>query len=210
MPDVYDALPDDYELDYYFDVTDPATLGQLNFWSLALLVPFIALVIFWDRLVDVLRGPYVVGQEIPAIILWVLVLGVLLLHEWVHGVAIRWAGHRPRYGMQGIKIGPITIPYLLYATADDAYFPRTAFIVIALAPVIIITIVGLALMVILPDYLHSYLMVAIVINGTGAVGDLWMTAIVRRYPESTLVRDEAESISIFVASSSDGQPHPED
>jgi len=54
-------------------------------------------------------------------------------------------------------------------------------------------------MLLLPDYWGMPLALAVIINGTGAVGDVWMTAVVLRYPHGqTLVEDEADSIRVYV------------
>jgi hypothetical protein len=116
---------------------------------------------------------------------------VLPLHEWIHGQAIRWAGHRPRYGMMLSKGA-------LYATSDSALFPRGAFLVIALAPLAVITLAGMALILVLPDTLGYYVALAVAFNAGSAIGDLWMAAVVWRYPASALVRDEADSIRIYM------------
>jgi Putative zincin peptidase len=87
-----------------------------------------------------------------------------------------------------------------YATADNALFWRNDFIFIALAPLIGITLLGLLLVYLLPDTIGYYVSLGVVFNAANSIGDLWMTAVVRRYPPTTLVRDQADSIRIYVNS----------
>lgn len=211
-------LPDNYRQDYYLSITDNKNLVMLNILSIVLLIGFLVLSVGWQRVVMALRGPYTVETQIPTVLLIIAVLSVLVLHEFIHGITIRWAGYAPRYGMEGIKLGPVTIPYILYATTKhEAYFRRTPYMIIALAPVVVITLVGMVLMIVLPDYVMGYIVGAIVINGAGAVGDLWMTWVLRNYPEEqTLIKDEADAIRVFVRDDrqpsdlSSRQSHPED
>ncbi|MFW5691740.1 MAG: DUF3267 domain-containing protein [Chloroflexota bacterium] len=198
-PDPVHTLPDDYQQVYHLAVTDNDKLAALNLVAIILVPVFIALMIAWMMVAEAVRGSFSTSWQVPDVLLVIAALGVLPLHEWIHGVAIRWAGHRPRFGMKGVKVGLLTIPYVLFATADDAYFQRDPFILIALAPVVVITLAGMALMLILPDYTLGYIALAVTINGSGAAGDLWMSVVALRYPTAhTLVQDEADRITIFV------------
>jgi hypothetical protein len=197
QPPPIKELPDDYEEVYYLNLLQAAELTSLNIIGTLLLLPFFLLMLVWIVLSLWLRGEYIVQTQLPMPILLILVLMVLPLHELVHGIAIRWARHKPYYGAKYADIGRFKIPIVLFATADDALFRRNQFIVIALAPAIIITLLGMALVTLLPDYLSYYIMLAVMLNGSGAVGDFWMTVIVLRYPPDALVRDEADSVRIY-------------
>lgn len=191
--------PDGYREVYYLGVTEPDKLVWLNIWALALLPPFILLALWWSAAVKDLRGTYTTGlQSVPGIVWWIAVIGVLPLHELVHGFAITLTGHKPRYGAQYVDMGRLKIPYILYATADGVYFLRNQFVMIALAPLIVLTLVGLVMIYALPDFLALYIGAAVVINGSGSVGDLWMTMVALRYAPDALVLDEADSIRIYV------------
>jgi hypothetical protein len=192
------TLPENYGEVHHLVLTDPARLTLLNLLSLGLVVPFFALMVVWTALVRGLRGPGMEGPEgLPVVLLWLAVLLVLPLHEWLHGLAIRRYGHQPRYGAKYAQLGRFKLPVILYATADNALFRRGEFIVVALAPMVVITLGGMLGIYLLPDNLHVYLSVAVIINGAGAIGDLWMTAAVLRHPPDILVRDEADGIRIF-------------
>jgi hypothetical protein len=117
-----------------------------------------------------------------------LVVLILPLHELIHGVVIARYGHKPRYG---VKL------FVLFATSDGALFRRNEFVRIALAPLVVISAVGSAIMLFLPFGLGYWIALAITLNAAGAIGDLWMTAVALRYDPSALVRDEADSMRIF-------------
>jgi len=116
------------------------------------------------------------------------VLAVLPLHEWIHGIFIRRAGHRPRYGVKWM---------VLFATADGALFGRGEYLRIALAPLALISLGGALLLPWLPIGWASWVGLAVVVNGAGAIGDLWMAAVVARQPPNVLIRDEEDGLRIF-------------
>lgn len=189
-------LPEDFREVRYLNLTQPSLLLWLNILSFVLLVPFFFLMVWWAGTIQAVRGTEA-SAEIAWWIGWIGVLLVFPLHEWLHGVAIRWMGHRPRYGMKTFSLLGIKLPYVLFATADNALFRRGEFIIVALMPVAVITLAGMALMLIAPLSLTTYLAIAVILNGGGAIGDLWMTWVVLRHPPESLVRDEEDSIRIY-------------
>ena len=188
------TLPPNYREARHLVATEQKMLLKLN---LASLVPLGLALIFmgwWWAFVQRLRGPYstAFSESFSSLVGIVLVLVITFgAHEAIHGVAIRLYGHKPRFGMALHK-------GVLYATTDNALFPRNQFIAVALAPLVVLTLAGMALMVVLPDSLAYYAGLVVVLNAAGAIGDLWMSAEVLRYPRNALVRDEADSIRIYV------------
>jgi hypothetical protein len=187
-------LPPDYQEAEHLILLEPRKLLLIN--VLALIPVVIALILLgaWWALVLRLRGsiPGGLGTDWPWW-LWIILIFVISipLHEGLHGLAILRSGHKPRFGMMLSKGA-------FYATADNALFWRNDFIFIALAPIVGITLIGLALVYLLPDTLGYYVSLGVVFNAANSIGDLWMTAVVRRYPPDALVRDQADSIRIYV------------
>lgn len=206
MPKPITAVPPDYHEAEYLLLTSPENLAKLNVWGLGLIVPFFALAVAASRVAQAVRGVDSAPVSVPGVLVWLGVLMVLPLHELCHGVAIRWAGHHPRYGAKFIAFGPLRLPYVLYATADQALFRRHEFVIIALAPLTVITVGCLGLMLLVPDALLWAVSAALILNGAGAVGDLWMTWAVLRHPRAALIRDEADGIRIFAPGHSDQIP----
>ena len=196
--------PQGYHEVYYLTITDRDKLLWLNMLSIALLLPFIGLMWWWSQVVDGLRSTVESGlQSVPDVVWWLGVILVFPLHEWIHGLAIQWAGHKPRYGAKFVQIARLKLPYVLFATADGVFFRRGQFIVIALAPVVVITLAGMMLLYFLPGFLWNYVIVAVVLNGSGAIGDIWMTVMALRYSSRSLVLDLEDSIRIYEFSGSD-------
>jgi hypothetical protein len=188
------TLPPNYQEVHYMSINERGVLVWLNFLSLVPLA-ISALLVFGALLVynEELGAPLAVGSlpnSLPAPLGVALVLIVLPLHEWIHGLVIARCGHRPRYG---VKL------FVLFATSDGALFRRDEFIRVALAPLVVITALGSLIMLFLPFGLAYWVALAVILNAGGAIGDLWMTAIALRYDSSALIRDEEDSMRIFAA-----------
>jgi hypothetical protein len=186
------ALPPDYREVRYMSINERGVLLWLNIMSL---VPLVigGLLVFGLLLVyhEALNAPLAIAAlpgSMPSQLGLLLVVLILPLHELVHGVVIARYGHKPRYG---VKL------FVLFATSDGALFRRNEFVRIALAPLVVISAVGSAIMLFLPFGLGYWIALAITLNAAGAIGDLWMTAVALRYDPSALVRDEADSMRIF-------------
>ncbi len=191
------TLPESYHEVKHLVATEGRTLIWLNLAALIPLVVMLLVIGEWWRVIQRVRGVF--GDQLldhPSFLLQVaLTIGVVILtftvHELIHGLAIWRMGHKPRFGVR-LDLG------VAYATTDNALFPRNQFIVIALAPLIGMTLVGMGLMFVVSDALAYYIGLMIVINASGAIGDMWMSWMVWRYPAYALVRDEADSIRIYM------------
>ena len=195
------ALPADYREVHYMSINERGMLLWLNVLSVVPLV-ISALVVFGALLVyhDELGAPlaiHALPDKVPPLLGFALILVVLPLHEWIHGLVIGRLGHRPRYGIKW---------FVLFATSDGALFRRDEFIQIALAPLVVITAVGGVLMFFLPLGMAQWVALGVTVNAAGAIGDLWMTAVALRYDPSALVRDEEDSMRIFAQMRSGAGP----
>lgn len=129
----------------------------------------------------------------------VLVTAIIVPHEWVHGLAIRYYGGKPRYG---VGLAHFVLPYA-YATTDHR-FERNQFVVVALAPLVVLTLVGVALMA---AFGWGWLVVPLAANAGGAVGDLWMVLTVLGYPSHVSVEDSTTGVRILGRPDDRRRPH---
>jgi hypothetical protein len=186
------ALPPDYQEVHYMSINERGVLLWLNVLSLIPLA-ISALLVFGALLVyhEELGSPLTINtlpDSLPSLLGLALVMIVLPTHEWIHGLVIARYGHQPRYGVKLM---------VLFATSDGALFRRGEFVRIALAPLVVITVIGGLIMLFLPLGLAYWVGLAVVLNAGGAIGDLWMTAMALRYDSSALIRDEEDSMRIF-------------
>lgn len=144
-----------------------------------------------------LRPDYQVSIQIDDIPgLWLGLLGlvidsviVMTLHELVHGFFFwRFSGARPRFG--------VSWGYA-YAGAPDWYFTRNPYLVIALAPLVVLTFVNTFLFVFAPANWLGWLYAAIILNAGGAIGDMLVAGRLLAAPPNTLVRDIGDAVSAY-------------
>jgi len=111
----------------------------------------------------------------------------IICHELIHGVFIRkYSGKKAKYGFTG-----------LYAYAgSDAYFNKSQYLVIALAPVIIFGIIFLTLNIVLPQWFWFIYLLQL-INISGAAGDFYITYLIRKAPADVLTSDEGFTMIFF-------------
>jgi hypothetical protein len=125
----------------------------------------------------------------PVIVeLTVALLATFALHEGVHALAFKLVGgRRVRFGA-GLPSGfPV-----LYVGWPGQRISRDRFVLVVLAPLVVLDLVGLALM--LPGVTVVAGATVVVLNTAGAVGDLWMAAIMLSSPSWLHVEDMGLSL----------------
>lgn len=169
-----------------------------NLASLALLFVFGWLIV---QLAVALRpeiesgGFFDVMQGLEPLYLLVGLFGLLIVHELLHGLFFWiYTGERPQFGFK--------IVYA-YASAPDWYIPRNKFIVTGLAPVVIITIVGLVLLPLIPfDYVAELLLLT-AFNAAASVGDMIAVGWLSFKPDTAMVRDLGARMDLYVPAGED-------
>ncbi|MDI3339044.1 MAG: DUF3267 domain-containing protein [Sphaerobacter sp.] len=137
-----------------------------------------------------LGGPrqYALVVTPRAIVVGLLLLFVVvpLLHEAVHGLLAWLLGARPSFG---IGAG-------FAYTTFRAPVGRRAYAAICLAPLVVLSVAGVAVMVAWPQGAMATLVV-LVGNASGAVGDLWMAWRLRTVPPDARLYDLADGFAVL-------------
>lgn len=132
------------------------------------------------------------GGLLSYLIRFALLLGgmaaYIVLHELVHGVCMaQFSGVRPSYGFTG-----------MYAYAGStAYFSRTYYIIIALAPIVVWGIVLQVICAITPASWFWIPWFIQVTNLSGAAGDLYVTWRFTSLPADILINDTGVEMTVF-------------
>lgn len=129
--------------------------------------------------------------DIWDVLLVAVVLVLMILHEGVHGIAIAAFGGKPEYG--AIMIGKV-MP-ALYCTSPGTRFTRAQFIVIALAPAVVI---GLGTAVAIAALPAGWLVVPAAMHLGGCVGDFAMTIIAARLPRGSRIEDMKSGMRLYL------------
>lgn len=187
-------LPDDYQEADFLHLTSTPNILWLN---VASFVPLVIVGAFlWTWMIfyhGILGAPLATDWPrggISILMGLLLMLGMVVLHELLHGLAIRYYGHQARYGMKLHK-------GVVYATAEGSLFWRDQYIGVCLAPLMGITPLVLFGSLFVSQTLGLWLMLVGAMNAAGAIGDLWMVKFALRYPRYALIRDEADGMRIF-------------
>lgn len=120
--------------------------------------------------------------------MFVLLILYMVLHELVHGIAMKMCGTKKvKYGFTGIYA---------YATSNDFYDKKT-YIFIALAPVVLwgIVLAVVNMFVSLEWFWVVYLIQ--ISNLSGAAGDLYVTVKFLRLPSDILIQDYGVGMTVF-------------
>jgi len=147
--------------------------AALNLSAYGLVLFFLAAGLF-SALVGSLESTAKSSGWLQPLLYVVVFLCTLIAHELVHGLFFRLFGGSPKYGA-GMQY---FIPYL-YATSPKA-FSVGRFIVIALAPLVVLSTLSLGVALLVPAWV-GYLAVVFTANASGAIGDLWITSRLLRF-----------------------------
>lgn len=121
-------------------------------------------------------------------VLAVLMVLYLILHELVHGAAMKLCGTKKvRYGFTGMYA---------FAGSDDYYYKRP-YLFIALAPVVLWGAVLAAANCLVPAAWFWVVYLIQLANLSGAAGDLYVTVRFSRLPADVLVRDRGVGMTVY-------------
>ena len=193
-------LPEGYGLWHTLDLNKNVKLMiGLNLASLALFAVF---GVFFYWLLTLVRPGLLSGGEsltndlfasesifTQFLVIALVYLGMIVLHEAVHGLFFWvYTGERPEFGFRGVYA---------YAGAPDWYLSKNPYLIVGLAPLVLISLVGFAAMLFVPTGWVFPILLFITLNASGAVGDIYAFFWILPKPEEILVRDFGDRMQVF-------------
>ena len=184
----YSALPEGYRELLHIDLQKDKKLALIvNGLAMAIMVAmivaaacFVPLTTFFDY------------RDLTAMIIKLLVfcvgnLAYIVLHEAVHGIAMRcFCEAKVKFGFTG-----------LYAFAgSEGYYCRKHYLIIALAPIVVWGVVLGILNVLVPVSWFYVVYLLQAANIGGAAGDLFVSWKMSRLPKDILVRDTGVAMTV--------------
>lgn len=136
--------------------------------------------------------------EMDSLTQLVLLVGVVLalvilntvLHEAIHGFFFwLFTRSRPRFAFRWTYA---------YAAAPDWYLPKYPYLITALAPLFLISLIGILLFLFVPSGWLAPIWFMLVINAAGAVGDLAVAVWLLRQPSTCMTQDTGNAVTLFV------------
>ncbi len=186
----YSELPEDYTEILQIDLQKNKRLMLLvNALAIAIGVIMAVPMHFYvpiGSLFSMDKGLFAYSVRFAALV--VLMIAYIVLHELVHGMAMKLCGTKKiKYGFTG-----------MYAFAGSTdYYAKKPYIFIALAPVVLWGAVIALINPFVPrDWFWVVWMLQIV-NISGAAGDLYVTCRFFRMPSDILVRDHGMSMKVY-------------
>jgi len=123
------------------------------------------------------------------IVILVFIVAVMTLHEAIHG-AFFWLFTRskPVFGMNLL---------FAYAGTPDWYIPRNQYVIIGLAPLVLITTFGFVAIFMTSLAAAQLSLLGMTLNAAGAIGDIYVSGKVLGQPPDVLIRDTGAGFTIF-------------
>jgi len=189
------TLPEGYAVKHTFDAKNVVLAVGMNIAGLILAFLFGGICAF---LVSALRAVDVVAlfldwlyQPFFSLVTVVLIFVVLVCHELIHGVGFWWFTRaKPVFG------GNL---FVMYAGAPGWYIPARQHFVIGIAPLVVLTILGLVLMLVVPASWLLSLLFLTAFQAGGAFGDILVCGFELAQPRSALVEDTGLKMTIYRA-----------
>ena len=185
------TLPNGYREVLYYRLNKPIRIIVLQILSIPLFVVFG--LIFLNIAIGLGKLPSRLQIGLTEMIL--LLVGTLLtlvLHELTHGVVMQMFGAKPRYGVLWKQA-------MFYATTPGYAYRRNDYLLIALAPLFILSILVILGMWLMQGTLWvALLAICGTINASGAIGDILIAIIVLRYTSTAFVMDERDGVCVFL------------
>lgn len=114
---------------------------------------------------------------------------MLIFHEMIHGLFFwLFTSERPKFGFHLVYA---------YAAAPGWYLPRNQFLIVGLAPFLVITVAGLLLLALAPFSIVPFLLFVLIMNATGSVGDLAVTGWLLAQPATARAQDSGPRITLY-------------
>ena len=204
QPYAHRTLPEGYALSRTIDlIKDLKLLLILSAASLGLfLVSWVALT--W--LLQLLRPDFSTGASfeftpsgtggilLPLLVLLGVIFVMVVLHEAIHGVCFwLFTGGRVKFAFKGAYA---------YAAAPDWFLHKRPYMLVSMAPLVLITVLGLMALWWAPPGWIAPLMLLIAMNASGAIGDIYVFYLLTKMPEDALVQDFGELMKLFTHSES--------
>lgn len=184
------VLPEDYGEIYSLNLQkDKRTAIIVNLLALAIAAVMAVSMNFFVPVTSVFdMSGGIVRYFLRLTALIVLMVLYMVLHELVHGIAMKLCGtKRVKYGFTG-----------LYAFAgSEDYYDKKSYIFIALAPIVLWGTVLAAVNFFVPTEWFWIVYMIQLINISGAAGDLFAAVKFSCMPKNILIQDSGVSMRVF-------------
>ena len=184
------CLPDAYEEIYSLDLQKNIKLAFLvNVIAVVITVILVIPACIFVPITTLFETNMDMGDSLlKIVVLFVGVIAYMVLHELVHGAAMKFCGtQKVKYGFTGMYA---------FACSDD-YYDKRAYLFIALAPVVLWGIVLAVLSLSVPLGWFWIVYFIQITNLSGAAGDFFVTLKFSRLPKEILIKDSGVAMKVY-------------
>lgn len=126
---------------------------------------------------------------IQLLVLLGVIFAMVTLHEAIHGIFFKlFTGGRVKFAFRGAYA---------YAAAPGWFIGKTSYLLISIAPLVLISLVGVAALLIVPVNWILPIMLLVVMNASGAVGDVYVFFLLVSMSGDILVQDFGERMEVY-------------
>jgi hypothetical protein len=163
-------------------------ISRLNLLAFPLAIPFGVFFFIVGALLQPADQIVLPFSFLSMLILFgIILIGVPLAHEAVHGMVAKILGARPFYGIgQGFA----------YTSFHEPVTSRQ-YTLITAAPLVLLSVISIALYPVNANW-FLYILAFATTNAAGAVGDLWILRRIRHLPDDAMIFDLADGFAAFV------------
>ena len=149
------------------------------------------------KMVAALRPDFILAGEfnnVLDVLLWglaalLIIFITVTIHELVHGLFFwLFSKSRPQFG-----IGP----GYAYAAAPDWFFPKGQYLIIGMAPLVVLTVIGLIAIAFAPLGWLPAIFLVIVFNAGGAIGDIYVCLRIGLEAPNIWVKDTGDGFEVY-------------
>ena len=189
-------LPDNYLHAKTLDLSGSKAILWMNFAAIPLLFIygwlFYHLIRTMNPLIPIQVGIHRLFTAFSLLELFLCILAIalmLVLHELVHGIFFwLFTREKPRFAIK---------PGYAYAAAPEWYFTRLQYIIVGLAPLLIISLASLIMAASSAYAIVAYFLIIATFNAAGSLGDIIVVVWVLRQPKNILVSDKGDIFITF-------------
>ena len=182
-----EALPQGYKEYYSLNLQKDKKVALLvNAISLVIAILLIIPMHFVVPIYTIFNGD--VRSLIRLGSLAILFIVYMVLHELVHGIAMKSCGTKKvKYGFTGMYA---------FAGSND-YYDKKSYIYIALAPIVLLGIIIAFINLVVPAEWFWVVYFIQIANLSGAAGDLFVTVKFSRFPKDILIKDYGVGMTVY-------------
>jgi len=172
----------------------PGRSVRIQVFSVLLALSVLAVLLLAARITSISISP---AGLLPLLAVLAGTVGVVFLHEAVHGLVFLLSGTRPRFDAAILHGMPVL------STGADRPHGRDTALLGLLAPLVLIDGALLGLSAAFPTLL-PWVIGPVVFNTAGSAGDLWLAARLARFGSSVLVADVPDGLVVYGPSGQKG------